>query len=94
MPDLQAVWEAYSDQDVIFLGVAFQDSEAAVRSALAEYGTTYATGLDAGDRIAVQYGITGIPETFIVDPNGRVAYVHVGPITAAALSAQLDALLK
>ena len=94
MPDLQAVWEAYDDQNVAFLGVAFQDEEATVRSAMAEYGTTYAVGLDTGDRIAEQYGITGIPETFIVGPDGRVAYVHIGPITAATLSAQLDALLK
>ncbi len=94
MPDLQTVWEAYSGQNVTFLGVAYQDSETTVRSALVQYGTTYPVGLDAGDRIAEQYGITGIPETFIVAPDGRVAYVHIGPITTDVLSAQLDALLK
>lgn len=94
MPDLQAVWEAYRGQGVTFLGVAYQDNETTVRSAIVQFGTTYPVGLDTGDRIAKQYGITGIPETFIVAPDGRIAYVHVGPITAAALSAQLDALLK
>ena len=94
MPDLQTVWEAYSGQNVTFLGVAYQDSETTVRSALVQYGTTYLVGLDAGDRIAEQYGITGIPETFIVAPDGRVAYVHIGPITTDVLSAQLEALLK
>jgi cytochrome c-type biogenesis protein CcmF len=94
MPDLQEAWEAYRGRGVTFLGVAYQDSETTVRSALVQYDTTYPVGLDTGDRIAKQYGITGIPETFIVAPDGRVAYVHVGPITAAALSAQLDSLLK
>lgn len=94
MPDLQDVWEAYQDKGVTFLGVAYQDDATAVRSAMTQYGTTYPVGLDTGDRIAEQYGITGIPETFIVAPNGRVAYVHVGPITADLLAAQLDALLR
>jgi peroxiredoxin len=94
MPDLQTVWETYREQGVIFLGIVYQDEAVAVRSALAQYGTTYPVGLDAGDRISTQYGITGIPETFIVDVEGRVAYTHIGPMTAAALSAQLDALLE
>jgi cytochrome c-type biogenesis protein CcmF len=94
MPDLQDVWEAYQDKGVTFLGVAYQDDATTVRNAMAQYGTTYPVGLDAGDRIAEQYGITGIPETFIVAPDGRVAYVHVGPITGEALTAQLDMLLK
>ncbi len=94
MPDLQSVWATYQSKGVTFLGVAYRDEEAAVRSALAEYGTTYPVGLDTGDRIAKQYGITGTPETFIIAPDGSVVYIHIGPITGDALAAQLDVLLK
>ncbi len=94
IPALQTVWEAYRGKGVTFLGVAYQDDEAAVREALTKYGTTYPVGLDAGSRIAKQYGITGIPETFIVAPNGQVAYVHIGPISRETLAEQLDALLE
>ena len=87
--------ESLLEQVVAYCGRTVRDEEvAAVRSALAEYGTTYPVGLDTGDRIAKQYGITGTPETFIIAPDGNVAYVHIGPISGAALSAQLDALLK
>ena len=93
MPDLQETWEAYADRDVSFVGVAYQDEQAAVEPFLDEFGTTYPVGMDAGDRVAGLYGITGIPETFVVDQQGRVAYVHVGGVTAEMLSVELDALL-
>ncbi len=37
-------------------------------------------GMDVGERIAGLYGITGVPETFIVDQEGRIAHVHIGPV--------------
>ena len=93
MPDLQESWETYGDRGVGFVGVAYQDELQAVEAALAEFGTTYPVGVDEGDRVAGLYGITGIPETFIVDQQGRVAYVRVGAVTAEMLSVELDALL-
>jgi cytochrome c biogenesis protein CcmG, thiol:disulfide interchange protein DsbE len=60
---------------------------------LAEFGTTYAVGMDAGERVGGMYGITGVPETFIIDQEGRVAFAHLGPVTAEMLSIELDALL-
>jgi cytochrome c biogenesis protein CcmG/thiol:disulfide interchange protein DsbE len=94
LPDLQALWEAYGERGVRFVGVAHQDEPEGVRDAVADYGLTYPVGLDEGQRIADAYGITGVPETFVVAPDGRVAYVHVGPVTAEALAAELDALLE
>lgn len=94
MPDLQSVWETYRDQGVHFLGVAYRDEEATVRDATAQYGTTYPVGLDTGSRIAKRYGITGVPETFVVAADGRVAHIHIGPVTAETLAAELEALLE
>ncbi len=94
LPDLQALWEVYGERGVRFVGVAHQDEPEGVRDAVADYGLTYPVGLDEGQRIADAYGITGVPETFVVAPDGRVAYVHVGPVTAEVLAAELDALLE
>lgn len=93
MPDLQAVWETYQGAGVQFVGVAYQEKAAAVRAALETHQTTYPVGLDAGDKIAASYGITGIPETFVIDRQGDVAYVHIGPVTADVLSAEIATLL-
>ncbi len=75
------------------MGIAYQDDLAAVEQALAQYGTTYPIGMDTGDQIAEAYGITGIPETFVVDSEGYLAYLHIGPVTAETLSAELADLL-
>ena len=94
MPALEAVWEAYQDKGVVFLGVAYQEQEATVLEALTEFGTTYPVGLDDNDRIAEMYGITGVPETFIIDSQGAVAFLHLGPVTAEILSEELNALVN
>jgi cytochrome c biogenesis protein CcmG/thiol:disulfide interchange protein DsbE len=93
MPDLQAVWDEYRDDGVAFVGIAFDDERAAVEEMLSRFGVTYPQGLDTVDGISTAYGITGVPETFVLDPQGNVAYVHIGPVTAEDLRGELDALL-
>jgi len=92
-PGFQTVWEGVQERGVVFVGIAYRDQEAAVRQFIDQFGLTYPVGMDGGDRIATAYGITGVPETFIVDPEGRVAYVHIGPVGAETLAEELDALL-
>jgi len=94
LPDLQAVWEAYRERGVVFVGIAYQEEVSSVQGAAAEFGLTYPLGLDVGERTATAYGITGVPETFVVDPEGRVAYVHIGPVSAEQLTQELESLLE
>jgi len=93
MPDLQAAWEEYQAKGVVFVGIAFDEEASAVREIASRFELTYPLGLDVGDRISTAYGITGVPETFIVDSEGRVAYVHIGPVNAEQLRKELDSLL-
>jgi cytochrome c biogenesis protein CcmG/thiol:disulfide interchange protein DsbE len=93
LPDLQAVWEEVRERGAVFVGIAFEEDEADVREMTSEFGITYPLGLDVEDRISIAYGITGVPETFVIDAAGNVAGVHVGPITAQELRAELDGLL-
>ena len=64
-----------------------------MREMASRFGITYPLGLDVGDRISTAYGISGVPETFIVDARGQVAHVHIGPLTAEELTQELDRLL-
>jgi peroxiredoxin len=94
LPDLQAVWTEYQAQGVVFVGIAFQEEEVAVREMASRFGLTYALGLDLGDRISTAFGITAVPETFVIDAQGQVAYVHIGPVTGDELRGELDSLLQ
>jgi peroxiredoxin len=91
IPDLQTVWEEYRSKSVAFLGISFPELEAAVQDMIADLGVTYPNALDLV--APVEYRITGIPETFVIGPQGRVAYVHIGPVTAERLREELDILL-
>ena len=65
-----------------------------VREALQDFGTTYKVGLDVGDGIAEMYGISGVPETFVINGNGEVAFMHLGPVTFDILNSELESLLN
>ncbi|XNY09565.1 DsbE family thiol:disulfide interchange protein (plasmid) [Sinorhizobium meliloti] len=43
------------------------------------------TGADRDGRISIEWGVYGVPETFVVGADGRIAYKHVGPVTGEAL---------
>jgi cytochrome c biogenesis protein CcmG/thiol:disulfide interchange protein DsbE len=88
--DLEAAWQRIKHRDMIFLGIALQDREQDARAFLDEFNITYANGLDDSGKIAVDYGVWGIPESFFIDPQGRITYKHVGGIRAAMVSAKLE----
>jgi len=94
MPALQAAWAGYQAQGLIVVGVAVQEGEAEVREMAARFGVDFPLGMDPGEHIAAAYGITGVPETFVIDPEGRVAHVHIGPVGASELNRELRSLLE
>lgn len=91
--DLEQTWREYQDRPVQFFGVAYKDTASKVRAFLQEFGVSYPCGEDPGNRIARAYGVTGVPETFIIDRQGRLVRHILGPITRAELSRELDRLL-
>lgn len=71
-------------------GVNYKDQAAAARRFLGRYGNPYfAVGVDGNGRAAIEWGVYGMPETFIVGGDGRIAYKHVGPITPESLETSL-----
>jgi cytochrome c biogenesis protein CcmG/thiol:disulfide interchange protein DsbE len=91
IPDLQAIWEEYQERGVAVLGIGFPEEESAVREMISDLNVTYPNALHS--TAAAEYGITGVPETFVVGPEGDVAFVHIGPIRPERLRQQLDSLL-
>ena len=92
--DLEAAWQKIKDKDMVFLGVALQDLDDNAKAFLQEFNVTYPNGRDESGKIAVDYGTWGIPESFFIDPQGRITYKHVGAIRAALVLSKLDEAAK
>ncbi len=92
-PALQAVWERYRDRGVVLLGVAWTDTERNARAFIDEFSQNYPNGLDLGTRIGELYGITGVPETFIVDQQGQVVGFYPIALQQDQLAAVIESVL-
>ena len=83
----------YADKPAQFIGVLYHDRPAnGLRWIDGMGGQSYPSVTDDRSRMAIDYGLYGVPETFIVDPGGRIAYKHIGPITANVLRFWIDSL--
>src|SRR6266566_3778227 len=71
-PLLQATWRSTQSQGIIFLGVDFQDTRSAGLNFLQTYGITYPNVADDTGSTAINYGVTGVPETFFLDRHGVI----------------------
>jgi cytochrome c biogenesis protein CcmG/thiol:disulfide interchange protein DsbE len=79
------------DKRIRMVGINYKDQAENARRFIARYGNPFVTiGADPSGRAGIEWGVYGVPETFIVDRAGRVAYKLVGPITEG----NLDAVLK
>ncbi|MCC7449463.1 MAG: TlpA family protein disulfide reductase [Anaerolineae bacterium] len=92
-PELEKAWQQYKDRGVVFLGIAYTDTERNAKAYLKDYGVTYTNGLDFGTKISEKYRIQGVPETFIIDRKGNVSEFIMQPVDQAKLSAMLDRAL-
>jgi len=79
---------------VPLIGLDWKDEDADARSWLAQLGNPYeAVAVDREGRTAIDYGVYGAPETFLVNPQGVVVYKYVGPLTREAWERQILPLL-
>ncbi len=93
-PELQATWEAYRNRgDVVFLGIAYADNGPRSLAYMDEFGIDYLNAPDLGTRISEEYNIQGVPETFVIDPQGNIARFIYAGITKQQLSVIIDGLL-
>jgi cytochrome c biogenesis protein CcmG/thiol:disulfide interchange protein DsbE len=91
---LEAAWHEYKDRGVVFVGANIQDKEPDARAFLEEFAITYPNGIDRGSKIAIDYGVWGLPETFLIDREGRIVYKHVGALGWSTVTGKLDEALR
>jgi len=78
------------DQRLRIVGINYKDEPENARRFLGRYGNPFAAaGADPNGRAAIEWGVYGVPETFIVGRDGRIAYKLVGPITPENLEATI-----
>ncbi len=77
--ELEQAYQQYKDQGVVFLGVDYVDTDREAKAYLEKFGVTYPNGPDLGTRISQAFRIRGVPETYIVGPDGRLAAIKIGP---------------
>jgi Thiol-disulfide isomerase and thioredoxins len=80
--------------NVQFVGVVFNDDEDKIMRFLAERGSAYPTLLDANGKTAIAYGIGGVPETFFINPAGKIVAKFEGPLSTEALQANLEKAMR
>jgi cytochrome c biogenesis protein CcmG, thiol:disulfide interchange protein DsbE len=87
--------ELAKDERFAVVGINYKDSPDNALGFLAELGNPFdAIGADESGRAAIEWGVYGVPETFIVGADGRIAYKHVGPLTETGLAGPFGAALE
>ena len=85
---LELTWQQEKDRGIVFIGLDYLDQEPAAKAYLAEYQISYPNGPDLQSEAARRFGIKGVPETFFIDPEGKIAHMVIGPIVNEAQFAQ------
>ena len=76
-------------------GIAYKDKPEDTRHFLHELGDPYkAIGLDESGRTAIDFGVYGVPETYVIDKDGRIRKRFVGPLTAKEVAQELLPLVQ
>ena len=76
-------------------GLNYKDTPDAAAAWLDALGDPYTrTGADLDGRVGLDWGVYGVPETFIVDRDGRIAYKHIGPVTPRVLTETILPLVR
>jgi cytochrome c biogenesis protein CcmG/thiol:disulfide interchange protein DsbE len=81
--------------DITLAGINYKDEpENAVRFLMTLGQPFAAVGMDYNGRAAVNWGVYGVPETFVVDGEGVIRYKHIGPLTPEAIAGKLSAEIE
>jgi thiol-disulfide isomerase/thioredoxin len=78
MPSLEALYQRFRGTDLEFLALDIQEAKDAVAAFMKQYGLSFPAALDSAGRISAEYGIRGIPATFIIDRGGNIIAAVVG----------------
>ncbi|MGE5027753.1 MAG: DsbE family thiol:disulfide interchange protein [Betaproteobacteria bacterium] len=76
-------------------GMDYKDQPADARAVLARFGNPYVeTVVDPDGRTGINYGVYGVPETYVIDRGGMIRYKHTGPLTRESIDQKIVPLVK
>ena len=82
-------------ENIHLVGIAYKDRPEDSRRFLAELGNPYrATGMDRDGRVGIDFGLYGVPETYVIDRQGHIRKRFVGPLSPAQVDRELLPLLR
>lgn len=93
-PVLRQAWAKYQHSDTQFLGIAIWDQGDAAKAFATSEGASWTNGMDNDGKIAIDFGVYGVPETFFISREGVLVDRYVGPFVGDAGSAKLDQYLQ
>ena len=77
------------------LGLNYKDKGEEATAWLKQFGNPYDLSVvDADGRIGIDYGVYGVPETYVIDRKGVIRYKHIGPVTPEAAKSKIEPLLR
>src|SRR5262245_61808712 len=91
---LNQAWQQFQDSGVVVVGVNFEDTTGDASDYVRTAGVSYPVVEDNDSRTALAFGLHGIPETFVIDRNGRIVNRIIGPVTAANLTSEINTVLR
>lgn len=92
-PVLMRADAEYDPEEALVVGVVYQDSRRNAERFLNRFGGDWPSLLDPGMRMAIDFGVYGVPETFFIGRDGRIARKHIGPVNWELLRSTVDSLL-
>jgi cytochrome c biogenesis protein CcmG/thiol:disulfide interchange protein DsbE len=91
---LNRTWQEFRDSGVVVVGVDFEDATGDARDYVARTGASYPMVVDAKSATALAYGLRGVPETYVIDPHGRIVDRVIGPVEYPALAHRITGVLE
>ncbi|WP_341677472.1 DsbE family thiol:disulfide interchange protein [Niveibacterium sp. SC-1] len=77
------------------VGLDYKDNPTDAQAWLARFGNPYGmVAVDAEGRIGIDYGVYGVPETYVIDKQGVIAHKHIGPLTAEVIEQEILPLIR
>lgn len=93
-PALETLAKRYQDRGVVLLGINIQDTPHDALAFIHQFGATYLMAPDPTGAVSINYGVVGMPETYLVSRQGTIAQKIVGPVSVDQIVASLEELLS
>lgn len=90
---MEQFWRDHKHEGLMMVGIAIQDTPESAVEFARYYGKTYPLGLDQEGKSAIEYGVTGVPETFFIDREGVIRHREAGPVNQRTLEKMLPLIM-